>query len=580
MVTIIKANPRAEEWSTGLSIAWLKRASEFGVLGMHTHAEVTEVIGRPPDQPDSPVNVFTIVVLERRSDEVATKLSFLHGREQIELKSLPGWKFGVARYMVDLDRLFSALESFARDASWTLSGKPLRVGEMVPVAPQFVPPDGSEQITLNRLLKNNFWNGSYALEFFDNSKSSLAPFSEQPRRLQELSARVTERVPLELAGLADRLGNVVIQLPVTVLMNNFRKSVEAREFKVEVEWHPDAQARSLRAVSSMEYDGAFCSYGSAPLDSLSATVNSHDTSGANRHLLWDEDRQLILAATGPLYYIRHMSIATSVNGNNREPRTFSCVTDDKKLVPQQVVLRSAQGTGNPRPQDHYSYRAWTRKRIYKDEEARLEKERHFVQYRPDEIGGRESRAKAIDDIRYLINAHAKNGAWLWDPYLTAKDILDTLFHCLESDVQLRALTQGLVPREDSASVDAGLPLTAYFRRKAERQSQARAGRGGPIQKFVDDQRSILERAAGNCEGLFLEYRIRKGAAGFKFHDRFLIFPRQQEEPLAWSLGTSVNAVGKAHHILQRVDNGRLILEAFTKLWDQLDRPHQLIWKSP
>jgi hypothetical protein len=80
--------------------------------------------------------------------------------------------------------------------------------------------------------------------------------------------------------------------------------------------------------------------------------------------------------------------------------------------------------------------------------------------------------------------------------------------------------------------------------------------------------------------LSLEYRIRIGQAGFKFHDRFLIFPRIEEPPLAWSLGTSVNGVGKAHHILQRVDNGRLIMDAFAELWDQLTGSRHLIWKTP
>jgi len=60
----------------------------------------------------------------------------------------------------------------------------------------------------------------------------------------------------------------------------------------------------------------------------------------------------------------------------------------------------------------------------------------------------------------------------------------------------------------------------------------------------------------------------------------LIFPYVENVALAWSLGTSVNGLGKQHHILQRVDDGRIIADAFEKLWTQLDPPEHLIWKVP
>jgi len=82
-------------------------------------------------------------------------------------------------------------------------------------------------------------------------------------------------------------------------------------------------------------------------------------------------------------------------------------------------------------------------------------------------------------------------------------------------------------------------------------------------------------------GLRLEYRVRRGPAGFGFHDRFLIFPRSEDSPArAWSLGTSVNMLGKEHHILQQVDDGQLVADAFEELWKELIKPEHLIWKRP
>lgn len=548
----------------------------FGVLGMYSHVEVTEVVGYRDDDPKVPINVISIAVLETRHGESPTTPTFLHGKERIRLTSLDGWTFGVARYLIDLASFVPAYEKFASQSIWNLGGVPIRLGEMAPVAPQFVPPDQSEPIPLNRVLKNNFWNGSYVVELFDNTKNNLGVFTDRPHRLQELSDRVQEHVPLQLAGLTDRLGNIVTQLPSTVLLGQFR--IAGAGFSVEATWHPQVKRRPLRAVTSMEFDGIICGYGSVPLDSATADIDTRDNSGGNKHLIWDEANGLILAATGARYYIHQVGLNQSIN--DPEPRVFSCIGDDGRLSPQRVSLRTTlpkQLIGDPH---QHAYRAWTRKRIYRDEETRLEQSRHFVQYRPDQNKPSETRDKAISDIRFLVNQYGKDGVWLWDPFLSARDLLDTLFHCGHGGAPMRALTDGMEPRECAPSKDAVKLEKAYFRRKAKRQATGHAGRAGPVRRFIDDQRVALDRAGGNLQGLSLEYRIRIGQAGFKFHDRFLIFPRIDEPPLAWSLGTSVNGVGKAHHILQRVDNGRLIMDAFAELWDQLAGSRHLIWETP
>src|SRR5262249_526548 len=100
------------------------------------------------------------------------------------------------------------------------------------------------------------------------------------------------------------------------------------------------------------------------------------------------------------------------------------------------------------------------------------------------------------------------------------------------------------------------------------------------EKFAAKQRAVLQGMTSNLRGLQLEYRIRTGSAGWGFHDRFLIFPATDRAAQAWSLGTSVNGLRTQHHILQRVDDGQRIRDAFAELWDKLDRREHLIWKTP
>ena len=66
-----------------------------------------------------------------------------------------------------------------------------------------------------------------------------------------------------------------------------------------------------------------------------------------------------------------------------------------------------------------------------------------------------------------------------------------------------------------------------------------------------------------------------------FHDRFLIFPKSQYSPAqAWSLGTSVNSLGKSHHIIQKVNDAQIIEDVFNNFWSQsISKEENIIWKS-
>jgi hypothetical protein len=206
---------------------------------------------------------------------------------------------------------------------------------------------------------------------------------------------------------------------------------------------------------------------------------------------------------------------------------------------------------------------WTQKRLYKDEKERLRKNRTFIQYKPEpnkNIG-----EQALKDIRALIQQYGENGVWLWDPYLKAYDVINTLFHCPFINVELKAITNLQTPQECN-KCKSNKPNTQGSSKK---------------ELELKSQRKILNDLESNFYGLKLEFRARIGNTGWNFHDRFLIFPNTQQGTLAWSLGTSINGLtgkDKKHHILQQVDDAQLIADAFIELWNQLDKTNNLLWK--
>ncbi|HWK44968.1 MAG TPA: VPA1262 family N-terminal domain-containing protein [Stellaceae bacterium] len=517
----------------------LERLIAPNVLGFYTHVEGTEIFAIR-DGEKSAINVFTILVAEERPNDGSQAPERLNPKP-IKIKSLKGWTFGMRRYRQPIGELIAALTTLQEGQGWQMAGETLSTGELVPMWSQFVPPDNAPlPVALNRLLKNNFWGGSHVFEWTNREKAALKPLFDDPRRLQALSEEIGKYVPLRLASVSDRLGNLVVQLPITVITAKFHH-LRNGEFDVEFAWHPQATPRPLNATCALDYDGVLGGYQWAPMQEPMAKLPMRAGHGVHNGFIWDEERKVLLAATGTGAVIN--TVVMNMQVADPEPRVFEIKLADGSAEERRVglIAHSTQNLiGNLDPDDNGG---WTAKRMYEEEARRLSEQRRFVQYRPKPGEKNGSRQKALSDLRLLITQYGREGAWLWDPYLNARDVLETLFYCPYQGADLRALT---VPHKTTAAAIRG----------------------------------DFENTQSNWRGLRLEFRASRGAGGFEFHDRFLIFPGFEQRAFVWSLGTSVNGVGKAHHILQQVDNGQLVMDAFVDLWERLGAPKHLIWRKP
>lgn len=536
------------DWTPDQSVAEIRRLIANGLLGLYTRAEVTEIVAFLPGAP-RPVNLFTLLVAEEAPTSEAGDGHFLN-QSRIRIHGLQGWKFGIHRYTLPVDQLVSTFDRLVSTGIWDASGEELDQQASAARPPQFVPPDFVEKIPWNRVLKNNFWNGSYVVEWGDTEKAKLKPIFTSPHLLQALSEAINEYVPVSLASLSDRLGSIALQLPVTVLMAQFNSGPDGT-FVLETGWHPHSVPRPLRATVELEFDKVITGYRSTTVDGERTVLLVPPGPGAHRGFLWDEANGLVMAATGLGAFIH--TIAMNLQPVAPEPRVFSLPDENGEWKPQRISVHSTLKSlvGSP---ENDGNEGWTRRRMYREETLQLVRERRFVQYRPQPGQQSVEHERALNDIRYLIDQYGEEGAWLWDPYLSALDILKTLFFSKNSGADLRGLTAGKETVEQSSGTD----FDVYKRLQVDAFKSARS----------------------NFRGMKFEFRAKSGSSGWKFHDRFLIFPRKERGALAWSLGTSINSLGKAHHILQRIDDGQQVMDAFVELWDELQGPDHLIWKVP
>lgn len=527
-----------------------------GVLGIYDRLTVYEVFGVPKGQ--SPINVLTVAVAEDLAGVQEDHNPVVLTAQRIRVDGFRDWTFGVARSHRLLTRLDESLAAFGSGQAWALSGKSLGVGPLDVERPMFVARDGTQEVPINRLLKNNFWSGSHVIRLCDPSKAALLPFLDDRRRLQSLSEAISGHVPMSLAGMADFLGDILIQIPVTAIVANVIAPKGGGPMEVKVAWHPSVRPRNLRATARMRSDNALTGAAFSEPFTLSATLAVASHVDPVEAEIWDEESGILLAATVPTSTISQ--IATNIRIGDLEPRVFTtrdaAGTPVAAMIPlvqvmQPIVVGISRATGANR---------WRHQRSDLEESRRLAETRDFVQYRP--IAGHSGeRERALNDIRFLITTHGESGIDLWDPYLSAEDLLQTLFWSTAIRTPLRAITDG-----------RDLPKCAC---------KASPGQLEPAtpRSYVERQRDTLARDGGNLRGLQLEYRIRNGPEGWAFHDRFLIFPNLPNGPAAWSLGTSVNSLGKGHHIIQRVSNGALVAGAFSDLWDELNKLDHRVWRS-
>ena len=230
-------------------------------------------------------------------------------------------------------------------------------------------------------------------------------------------------------------------------------------------------------------------------------------------------------------FIKEFIFSSSLSFSSTEPRILETETGRKEI---NLVHRTTIGRNNQQK----LYSDFVNQRIQNNEIIR--------QSNNLGIYTKNQRQEALKFIQNRIKNISSDfiAIYLWDPYLLPADIINTLyyensgllFHC----------------------------ITDYQKTRKRLKSNCF---GDYIQKVKEEFSSL-----SNNQGVHLKLVARYGEHGWGFHDRFLIFvPRDSFTlPEVYSLGISVNQLGKSHHIIQKVPNPRVILDDFEKLWKELD----------
>lgn len=522
---------------------------EEGNLGFYNSCEITTIF-LYDNIINKAKNFYTIAVFEERNKVFDSKTPYItKGLINIDKR----YKLGVMKYQKTIEELEENFNILLRDNEWSYDKKNLIIGNLKALPKQFIPMDGTEIVPLNSILKNNFYNGSYILEFFDQEKQKLKEILESEKLLDKICKHIREILPIDLLYIRDRIGNIVFQFPSMMLTLDTKSLSRWEGIETQIAWHPffnDLDNISIQTSSYFDNN----IMGFYQLDKVGHYSNELYTGNSrdmNDTIIFNKKNGLILSCFSASF-IRDIHISGYLSKEFQESRVISLFDKDNKLI-ENIKIPIVYKANKNKPQKiDYSY--WVSNRIHENEKKRLEKGLIFVQY------GKKNneRHKALKDLRTLIDWYGVDGVYLWDPYLSYKDILATLYYYKVAGVPMRA-------------------INSYKKLKNSNKDQMSEGKE-TYDLWVENQIQNFEKSSNHL-GIDFEFRCQHDQYGWAFHDRFIIFPFRDKRPRAWSLGTSINSFGKEHHILQEVGNAKMILDAFMELWEEIQVAECLVWRS-
>ena len=537
---------------------------DCGVLNSCNYAEVVQVILlRKKD--NVCLNYFTHVLFSSDFSEEESSV-FLTDRP-ISINS--EYKVLITKEKIARDSVLDILQNAAESQTWEWKEDKALLDDVFPMDLQFIPetdPTGSKTSDSTlvpielALYGSNFSGGYYLCELF-SAKTVLAKSlsTDDNRKIQDEINKA--KIGFNLESLFDRIGNIVCKIPMDII----------RHKPVKLSPERGIAGRFILENSCTE-----------PLECVLQIILESDHTiietrveemvfsekGEIREYSIDPNRysnRIILSnkKSGIIYYsaVRDYSFGSNYYAMITPPQ-FGIQSSLKRIIvidgqDKEIELTNIASIGE----------VSIEKEIFEIEKRQhkwmteYEYKHHF--FRSFVVGQENEAIQTVIDIcndRDLF--WDLEEVWLVDPYLSADDILKTVVYCGKYGISIKCLTH-----------------IAAINGNRETRTETTTEGESLFETTVSRYNGILKNALGKQKDLKLEYRTVAGMTGISFHDRYLILKCGLNKSRAWSLGISVNSLGKSHHIIQIVQSPMDVIDTIDTIWNQSLREECLIFKN-
>lgn len=478
------------------------------------------------------------------------------------------YKIIITKETISKADALNVLQNAVEKQKWEWGDDVALLDDVFPIDPQFIPetdPTGNKtsDSTLvpieQALYGSNFMGGYYVCELFSAKTILSASISlDDRRKIQEIISKA--KIEFDIESLSDRIGNIVCKIPMDIIKHKpVRLSPErgiAGQFTLKNSCTEPVECL-LQII--LENDNTI----------IETRVEEMVFSGQNeiKEYCIDPNRynnRIILSdkKSGIIYYaaLRDYSFGSNYYSMITPPQYGIQSSLIRPIVVGgediEIKLTNIAGIGE----------VSIEKEIYEMEKRQhkwmteYEYKHHFFR---SFVAGQEK--EAIQTVIDICNDRDLfwdlEEVWLVDPYLSADDILRTVAYCGKHGICIKCLTH-------IASINGN------------RETRTEATENESLfEATVSKYNGILKKALNKQKDLKLEYRTVAGMTGIPFHDRYLILKYGLNKSRAWSLGISVNSLGKSHHIIQIVQSPMDVIETIDAIWNQSLGEDCLIYKN-
>lgn len=414
---------------------------------------------------------------------------------------------------------------------------------------------------VNYVLKPNYWGDNYIIEFFDNEKEFFDENVDAEKLITKLKIDIMKYCPINLEKTYDRIGNLIFQFPITEVKFDIHSDETNSKIFYKLERHPKSENRRLQVNVKANFDDTITGFDKVEFfsDSLNHCFILGDDNNVNSEII-DLEKKIILH-DNVFNFFHGINFNGRVGVQYAEPRT---ILARDQIHNCDIELLSDFGKEKKEISNPAEI---IRARRLNNEIIKNSKD-YFVYDR--EKSQDENISEAFNFVRSKLDSHLNiKEICLWDPYLSAADIIETLYW-ERTGIPFRCITCASNIKQKEKKTKFQKIYRILFNAKKEKSSSL-------FEKVVKEQQEYFLSHSNNLK-VKLKFLGQHDNYGFKFHDRFLILVPIDSSiiPIVYSLGISVNQLGASHHMIQKVADPRLILHNFELLWNELDRKECLI----
>lgn len=479
------------------------------------------------------INYFTIITAIEDQNEYEIK--------NIQFGNLNSeYAYGLYQRIESLDWLRNTYNELQTKKTFTDNLKSILVGDLNLIQEQLVTHSLSGSLANLTLAKY----AAYTYEFFDINKRLLSPILDNHNLIETINQNLLEN-NLDLSKNQERIGNIIFEFP-----NNLITSFERPNGKdILINWDQRfIDTSNVKILFSRE----------------TKTINHYSIENL-------QNNYIIFSERIKLQRFKLISLTRNIvllDGHNCPEIGLSI--SKYEILPVKRKLKN----GNQIEISQIPSMAETGNSIDSVQACILEFENrknvikniNELKYKQYGLNSRnksrsERHSEAMSDIHYLIRKYGEKGVYIWDPYLSGSDLIETIIYNYPTTAFVKAL--------GSKKVYTNL----------DGDDETKNGHNKRKNWFTEQIQLIKD--SSDLYGLNLEFRCAHSSYMASFHDRFIIFPDLGVQKICrvWSLGISLNQFGAEHHVLQEVDFPEYILNAFETYWNCFDKSEHLVFKT-